>query len=481
MKSRCIAIGLILCIILGMYGAASVMAKEPQGTGKYGKDIAWTVYDDKSIVFSGNGATKDGGFHFVQNWYVYNDQLEQVVFEDGITYIGEYTFYGSNRLYQHIKTVTLPASVEKIGAYAFYLSNLEALHISSLEKYCQIEFANSCHPLGCKADLYLNGQRVEDLEIPQTVTQIKNYAFYGCTSIRNVTVPNSVTQIGDFAFNSCANLETIIFSGKAPEFGESVFVLSKVTAYYPANDPSWNEVIKQDFGGAVTWVPSQCNGGHTEQIDVAVASSCNQTGLTEGKSCSSCGTVLIPQEIIPMTEHTYESTVTAPRCDWHGFTTHTCTGCGHSYETDRVELLGHDFSGWEIVEQPGPDHAGRESRECSRCGLIEGRALNPSDVTQPTEPVTEPVTQPATQPTEPSTEPSTEAVTQPTEAVTWPTEQAEPVQNQQSSTFSKVLWLIVVGPSVLIGIVAVIAIRVWKHRVWVKYLQDEFGDGDEEE
>ena len=59
--------------------------------------------------------------------------------------------------------------------------------------------------------------------------------------------------------------------------------------------------------------------------------------------------------------------------------------------------------------------------------------------------------------------------------------QQQPAQKPQPSTTSKVLWLIVVGPSVLIGLGAVIAIRVWKHRVWLEYLQDKFGDGDEEE
>ena len=60
-------------------------------------------------------------------------------------------------------------------------------------------------------------------------------------------------------------------------------------------------------------------------------------------------------------------------------------------------------------------------------------------------------------------------------------QQAKPAQKPQPSTSSKVLWLIVVVPSVLVMLGISIAVRVWKHRVWVKYLQDKFGDGDEEE
>ena len=44
---------------------------------------------------------------------------------------------------------------------------------------------------------------------------------------------------------------------------------------------------------------------HTEVIDAAVAPSCTATGLTEGKHCSVCGTVLIKQEVVPTIVHNY--------------------------------------------------------------------------------------------------------------------------------------------------------------------------------
>ena len=81
--------------------------------------------------------------------------------------------------------------------------------------------------------------------------------------------------------------------------------------------------------------------GHVEVVDKAVAPTCTETGLTEGKHCSACGEVLVAQTVVDALGHSYDAVVTAPTCTDGGYTTYTCSVCGYSYVADETEATGH--------------------------------------------------------------------------------------------------------------------------------------------
>lgn len=62
----------------------------------------------------------------------------------------------------------------------------------------------------------------------------------------------------------------------------------------------------------------------------AVAATCTEPGLSEGKACSTCGAILIPQSPIPPSGHTWDDgTVTVqPTFTSEGVRTYTCAACG---------------------------------------------------------------------------------------------------------------------------------------------------------
>ena len=101
--------------------------------------------------------------------------LTSITLPEGVTSIGEWAFSDCSSL----TSITLSESVTSIGNGAFEdCSSLTAVHISSIEAWCKISFEDyDSNPLYYAHNLYLNGELVTELVIPESVTSIGNYAF----------------------------------------------------------------------------------------------------------------------------------------------------------------------------------------------------------------------------------------------------------------------------------------------------------------
>ena len=165
-------------------------------------------------------------------------EVTNLVIPNDITEIKQYAFQGCTGL----TSVTIGNSVTSIGHRAFVsCSNLTEVNITDLSAWCKIDFeCNDSYPNPCYSNplyyahhLKLNGTEVTNLVIPNDITEIKQYAFYGCTGLTEVTIGNSVTTIGKGAFNGCMLNTLIIMDGVNPiDMGGNTFGGSPLASIY---------------------------------------------------------------------------------------------------------------------------------------------------------------------------------------------------------------------------------------------------------
>jgi hypothetical protein len=73
------------------------------------------------------------------------------------------------------------------------------------------------------AKLYLNNQELTELVIPEGIAEIKNYAFYDCSSLTSVSIGNGVTSISDSAFRNCSSLTSVSIGNGVTSIGYEAF------------------------------------------------------------------------------------------------------------------------------------------------------------------------------------------------------------------------------------------------------------------
>lgn len=127
---------------------------------------------------------------------------------------------------------------------AFDKCNVSDIYITDIGAWCDISGLNELMSYGSNnKKIYLNGTEIKDLVIPNGVTSIGQYAFYGCTSLTSVVIPDSVTSIGQSAFYGCSSLKEVYYTGNEEQWnaitngGQNYSLYAATRYYYSETEP----------------------------------------------------------------------------------------------------------------------------------------------------------------------------------------------------------------------------------------------------
>lgn len=253
-----------------------------------------------------------------------------------VTTIGYYAFNGCDEM----TSITIPPSITSIQNAFWGCTGLTAVYIDDLKAWCNIsrpDFYSS--PLGYAHHLYLNGEEIVDLVVPDgvtsigygafndlssltsvtiasSVTSIGERAFFDCTSLASVTIPESVTSIGKDAFAWCSSLTSVSIPNSVTSIGQDAFV----------NCTGLTSITIPDSVTTLDWVFRGCTG----LTAITIPSSMTSIGEMAFSGCTGLTSVTIPNSVTSINRKAFAN----------------CTGLTAITIPDNVTSIGEEaFSG----------------------------------------------------------------------------------------------------------------------------------------
>ena len=212
---RLIAFTVIMCLMCVLSIFCTVSADEY--SGRCDESFTWRIKDD-TLTISGTGKFYLG-YKTQAPWNSYMYGVTKLVFDNGITEIGNCSIQGSD-----IKEIYIPKSVIYIDPHAFeYTRNLESIIVdSSNAVYTSVDgvLYNSD-----KTELVLCPEKKADptFVVPDGVKTIKAGAFFEHYRLESISLPEGLETIEDESFTWCQSLKTIEFPSTLKAIGEYTF------------------------------------------------------------------------------------------------------------------------------------------------------------------------------------------------------------------------------------------------------------------
>ncbi len=132
-----------------------------------------------------------------------------------------------------------------------------------------------------------------DVVIPDSVTSIGNWAFYGCSSLTSVTIPDSVTSIGSNAFYGCSSLTSITIPDSVTSIEFSAF-------------SECGSLTSVTIGNSVTSIGDWAFKGCSSLTSITIPDSVTSIGSNAFYGCSSLTSITMPDSVTSIGHYAFD-------------------------------------------------------------------------------------------------------------------------------------------------------------------------------
>ncbi len=212
--------------------------------GKYSKELEFVSYNDEYCEVAGLGDCEDTEIIIPSK---YRGVPVTRIAERAF---GRFMIFGLIDYCSEITSITIPDSVTEIGEYAFLGCNkVTSFNVDENNPMLKAVDGNLYSKDGKALIQYARGKTATSFVIPDGVIYIADFAFDDCDSLESITIPDSVTYIGDRAFSSCGSLTDITIPDSVEETGDAVFLGSGLTSVTFGENSKLTSIEDSMFAG----------------------------------------------------------------------------------------------------------------------------------------------------------------------------------------------------------------------------------------
>lgn len=222
MKKRLISLLLAFSMMLTFLpaGAVSAFAEENSHTYNCGENVTATLSRNNdgdgtyTMTIRGKGPMKNYDFYSCRKmpWRDAIPMIKRLIVDDGVTSLGDLVLHGFDGEHdaKSLEEVTLPEGLTYLGNYAFF----------GAAKLKSITLPSTLTTIGLAA---FDGCGLTDITIPSNVKTIKEGAFGPCTNLTSVTLSDNLETLGQGVFEGCTQLTSIHIPKSVKSMGAHMF------------------------------------------------------------------------------------------------------------------------------------------------------------------------------------------------------------------------------------------------------------------